>query len=185
MPLSCPRDRLHLRLSSSYQFAFQYDQAIDVLDEAIEKYPGNKELYIQRIAAYFELGRYDEAIRDFVLQELDKEIQPETDLSKAVCAKAFLCGASKGTLQGAYDVPYTILYSLRGAGQLVWATAHNPIEVPSLLIAEIDHTITLIRNGQYGEIVQAAAPELYDLCVQWNSLNDDVRWEKAGFVFGK
>jgi tetratricopeptide (TPR) repeat protein len=80
----------YLQLSTSYHFALQYRQAIQALDEAIERYPEKKELYIQRIAAYFEEGRYDEAIRDFILQELDKghnswkNLRPDQQANKSI-----------------------------------------------------------------------------------------------------
>ena len=175
----------YVHLSTCSMFSFQYEQAIQALDEAIAKYPDKKELYIHRITAYFEQGQFDEAIADFIQQGLDERLREETDPKKIALANAFLLGASHGLVEGAQEYPSSILYGLRGAGQLLWAGMTNPIGVPAAMMSGIDQTITLLRNREYNEILQAMAPELGDLCKEWESLEKRVQSERAGFVFGK
>ena len=170
-------------LSDSYQLMFQYDKAIEALTEAIEKYPDRKELHVKRVAAYFELGKTDEAIQDFLEAELDDQLVP--DPSQAIQARAFASGASCGLAEGLREFPASCLYSLRGAGQLLWAGASNPIEVPSAFMDGLQTVTKAFREKEFGEILQHITPELHALATSWDSLPVDDRWEKLGFAFGK
>ena len=173
----------YINLSDSYQLMLQYDKAIETLTEAIQKYPDKKELYVRRVTAYFELGRTDEAIQDFMTANLEELLAP--DPSRVIESKAFVKGASMGLGKGIREFPYSCLYSLRGAGQLLWAGVTNPIGVPSALMNDL-HTFTeVLRRGDFGEVLEQVAPELQALATSWDSLPRDDRWEKLGFAFGK
>ena len=170
-------------LSDSYQLMLQYDKAIEVLTEAIEKYPDRKDLYVRRVAAYFELGKTDEALKDFLEANLDDQLIP--DPSRAIQANAFVKGASRGLVEGLHEFPLSCLYSLMGAGQMLWVGVSNPLGAPSIFMDELQIITNAFREKGFGEILQSVAPELHALATSWDSLPVDDRWEKMGFAFGK
>lgn len=173
----------YIDLNTSYQLMFQYDKTIEVLTEAIQKYPDKKELYVRRVAAYFELGRTDEAIQDFMAANLEEQLTP--DPYRTIETKAFVKGASSGLAEGLREFPTSCLYSLRGAGQLLWAGVTHPIGVPLSLMNDLQSFTEVLKRGEFGEILQQVAPELQALATSWDALPLDDRWEKLGFSFGK
>lgn len=163
--------------------ALDYDKVIELLTQAIQKYPDKKDLYEKRITAYLELGRYQEAEQDYISQDFDKDLLP--DATKAELAGAFLKGLAIGGVKGIRDYPVTMLYSIRGAGQLVWATVSHPIAVPAAIINEIENAVSYLRKGEMLKVLEKVSPELYGIIIIWDITPTQEKWEKLGHYFGK
>lgn len=173
----------YLQHSETLLFALEYDKAVDLLTEAIQKYPDNKELYEKRIFAYLELGRLNDAVKDFVTNDFDKELR--SDPAKAALALAFLKGASRGVFEGVKEYPLSMLYSLRGAGQMLWATVSDPMGVPAAMMEDIENAVSILREGDVSKVLEKIAPELHDVIVHWENMDHTLKWEKLGHIFGK
>jgi hypothetical protein len=162
--------------------ALDYDKAIALLTEAIKKYPDKKELYELRIAAYLELGKFNEAAEDYITQNFDQYLSP--DPNKALLAAFFLRGGAKGCADGIREFPLSLLSSLRGTGLMLWTTVSDPLSVPAIIMNCVEETIAVLREGD-GKILEQIAPELHDIVKNWDSLSPEHKWEQIGHFYGK
>lgn len=173
------------QLGIACSLSLEYSRAIEALTEAIEQVSDNKNAYFERAIAYFELKQFDLAARDFILSGKENQLLPAHDPFKILFSQGLVIGAGQGLYAAASELPSSLLYSINGLGQLLWAGITDPIAVPEKLIDATTQFIEYLRKEDLTTLAQDMAPELYDLVTNWDTLNHKTRGEKAGFVLGK
>ncbi len=162
-----------------------YADAVLSLSEAIQQHPHQKEVYLDRAAAYFELGDFDLSIKDYLSSEV--QIQP---ISSGIKATAFFSmGLVRGIVQGGAQagtefVP-SLLSSLQGIAHGLWAFAQDPVQVSAVFVQAAEECIQFIRENTPQEVLGELVPELKELVEKWPQLKQSQRGELTGCAIGK
>lgn len=162
-----------------------YADAILTLTEQIECYPENKDAYLERAAAYFELGNFDSSLRDY----LTSNIKPDPVSPQTTDLFAFSLGLAKGivhagTQAGIEFIP-SLLSSLQGIGHGLWVFAQDPVQISRAFVQSAQECIHFIKEHTTQEIISELTPEIKDLITQWDQLKNEQRGEGVGNVIGK
>lgn len=163
----------------------QYNDAILSLSHAIEKDPMNKEAYFERAVAYFEIGEFDQSLNDYLEKgkELNFPLDEYYDFSDF--AVGILVGAKKGVAEASTEFLPSLLSSVRGLGNLLWATIEHPIEAPKQFAAATSEFCTYLKTCDKAELAQILAPEMYELIENWDNLDQKRRGELSGYCLGR
>jgi hypothetical protein len=162
-----------------------YHDAILTLSEAIKKDSKNKDIYIDRAQAYFELGKFDLAIKDYVLSDLKITPIDEKNVSSIDFSKGLIFGIIKGGKDGAEEFVPSTLASLHGLGNGLWALASNPIECSKEMILACQNCIKYVKENTSIDLIKELVPELKTLISNWNKTNEEQKGELTGYVIGK
>ena len=149
-----------------------YADAILSLTQAIAKNQSLKEVYLERATAYFELGKYDHSIEDYLAYTA--QIQGEDTFSIASFSRAF----AKNLPSGAYE-------SGRGLGLFLSDLVTHPIHTAKQVWESLSLLSKLAATKEWEELSQALAPEIHQLVIAWDHLSSEKRGEIAGYAFGK
>lgn len=150
-------------------------QAVNDLTKAISMNPTDPMPYLQRSASYFDMGQYDESIKDFNnFAAQIKKGPEEIPFSTA----EFTLGFAKGLPKGVYESGKGIMLFL---GDLVT----HPIYTATQMYDALSILAGLAREDQWGVIGEVLSPEIYLLVTQWDTLPSAERGELAGYAFGK
>jgi len=163
----------------------QYDEAIKILGQTIHLDPKNKEARLERAIAYFEKGDFDKSIEDFTKSGLELE---KIDLSKIELLD-FSAGLIDGIAHG-FEGTLTnfipsMLGSLQGLSNGIWAFAQDPPGVSKAVAEATRNIICFIRNNPSMESLKLAIPELGTLIDQWPDVSDKERGRLTGTIIGK
>lgn len=162
-----------------------YHDAILALTEAIQKNPTNTEAYFERASSYFELGEFDLAIQDYILNKQSLSLTHLSDGGMLVFGAGFSKGAANGLAVSVNEFVPSALASLNGLGNLIWATLQHPIDTPKQMISATIEFCDYLRGCSTEEIAAIAALELTELISNWDNLDNKQRGEQAGYVLGK
>jgi tetratricopeptide (TPR) repeat protein len=174
--------KIHL-LKGQLQAEFcLYGDAVVSLTEAICRNPESKEAYLERAAAYYELGKFDQAIEDYVMYE-SSVLADVVDRSEF--AKGFVFGAAEGFGEAVCSFIPNTLSSFQGMGHLLWATVRHPIDTPRALVASAFEVFAILRRCLATELATLAIPELNHLINKWDQMDDFVRGQEVGHILGK
>lgn len=163
----------------------EYHKAIETLSQVIEAKPKNKEAYLERATAYFELGNFDSALEDYL-----KINERPTSLRKsAKSSLEFAEGMIKGVSFGAADtlenfLP-SMLCSLQGLANGIWAFALDPKEVSKEMVECGQNIYAFINDHNAFENLKTIIPELGELTEDWNKEPQFRRGELVGTIIGK
>lgn len=152
-----------------------YAEAILSLTEAIAKAPYLKEAYIERAAAYFELGEINQCLEDF--QQFASQIDQNLEGMPLSISELSL-GLAKGLPQGVYE---------SGKGILLFLTdfVTDPILTSTQMVQAISSLVQLACNKEWIIIKEALAPEICQVVQEWDSLSSSRKGELIGFALGK
>lgn len=100
-------------------------------------------------------------------------------------AVGLVIGASGGISAASSEFLPSICNSLRGAGNLLWATINHPIESSKLFASAVLEFHKFLLSCDKAELVEILVPEIYELVTQWNYLSPKKRGELTGYVLGK
>ena len=172
-----------------------YDNAIKYLSEAIRIDPGNKEAYLNRSAAYFETGNFDESIKDFLKSDRGAGIFKSTFVASNDFTEAFIKSACHGVLDSALDFVPSLCHSVHGLSKTLWAMnwSINPLN------SEAKENVKNFANSCYEmgecvanycknmdeETVDSYVEEVKTLYSQFDQLNDKEKGELIGYTIGK
>lgn len=191
-----------------------YQQALPFLTESIKHNPFLVDAYAERAYVYFELGCLKEAIQDYRMMEKLTKIHSRSDgitrrfstcsynLKKDVLRDGstenktehflpieYAHGLCVGTCQGlgvaAVEFVPSVLSTLTGVGQGLWAFTCSPKEVSYELLQSSYACIDFLRSHTSEEILKECVPELKELFLTWDNLNMYDRGKQIGFVIGK
>jgi tetratricopeptide (TPR) repeat protein len=107
-----------------------FADAIVDLTTAIQKNPSMKEAYLDRAAAYFELGQFDQALQYY----LDSGLRPTYSLNPTEWGMGIGAGLLEGTGVSLADFVPSTLSSLRGLSCGLWAFVQNPVGASQELV---------------------------------------------------
>jgi tetratricopeptide (TPR) repeat protein len=149
-----------------------YAQAVQDLGKAIETNPNHSLSYLERGAAHFNLGHYEQAYEDYHLFASQTKTTPTSSLSE------FCLGFAKGLPKGAYE---------SGEGILLFLVdfAKHPIQTAKQTIDSISTLVHLVRQDEWSTIAEALSPEMHRLVTEWDQLTSIQRGELAGYALAK
>jgi len=165
-----------------------YDQAIQVLTQAIQLDPSNKGAYFNRAQAYFESGEFDLSIQDYMSSKTHEtsyatRLKPSLEIKEAV-----LNGLLEGGKEAAIDFVPSLCRSAYGLGLSLWTFAEHPIDSTNHIINicyEIGQNINeLCKNIDFTD------PELYveefeKIRGKFDKLSDSEKSNFVGHLIGK
>jgi tetratricopeptide (TPR) repeat protein len=165
-----------------------YDEAIVSLTKAIEKDPKNKEAYFERAFAYFEKGKFDHALADY----LASGFKPHKVDPKKVGAfdplkfsQGLLSGMLKGSKESAVEFVPSILGSLQGINRGLWGLISNPLKVSQDFLEASYICIQYMKENTSYENLSKLAPELQVCLKKWYELDHKTKGQYIGHVIGK
>lgn len=115
-----------LLLGQSYIELSQFSKAIEMLSEAIQKDPGNKEAYFHRSAAYFETGNFELALQDFNLSNKGASFSKVPYPISDEFSNALLNSLCEAATEAAVDFVPSLCSSTYGLAKALWANAQHP-----------------------------------------------------------
>lgn len=172
-------------LGKAYINTNQFGSALEILDETIKKDPKNKQAYFERATAYFELGNFDESLQDYI----QSGIKPTSIPNDCVSFLTFSLGLTDGILQGGTEaaIEYipSLLSSMYGLGEGLWAFAQDPIHVSFEIVQATQDCIEFVRTHIPKEYLGKLVPELQQLIENWDTLDDREKGALSGRIIGK
>lgn len=179
-----PTNNLQLGLSKAYIDTNQFKEALATLNTIIQKDPSNKEAYFERATAYFELGNFDESLRDFIHSEIKSA--PIAENSNLI---DFSLGLSEGIVKGGAEaaVEYipSLLSSMYGLGQGLWAFVQDPINISYEMVQATQACIEFVKTHTPMESLEKLVPEFQYLIKNWDTLNGKEKGIISGHIIGK
>ena len=177
-------EALHLKGQTELE-AGLYADALLTLTALINRNPDNKKVYFERAEAYFELGRFDLSLEDY----LASEIKPQPIAIDSIEMVSFSLGLAKGIVQGGSKaglefIP-SLLSSLQGLGHGLWAFAQDPVQISQTFVQASQDCLQFIKDHTPTETLKKLVPELKELIDQWNMLDHEKRGEITGQIIGK
>jgi tetratricopeptide (TPR) repeat protein len=176
---------LYFKEGESYAELGLYDQAIEKLTKAIKKDPNNKEAYLERSFAYFELGKFDLATDDFLHGDAKISLISTKDKVSLNFAKGLIFGLVKGGKDGTNEFIPSALSSLHGLANGLWAFACEPIDCSKGIINACQDSIKFIKENTSKEIIKELIPELKELVNNWDNLSNEKKGDLTGYIIGK
>lgn len=175
----------YLQQGQAYEETLEYDKAIICLTKAIEANPNNKNAYLERAVAYFEVGDTQACLLDY----LTSGLKPHPISKDSNELLSFSLGLTKGILEGSVqagiDCVPSLLSSLQGIGQGLWAFAQDPVHVSKEFVQAAQACFQFIQSNTPQEVLSTIVPELKELFDQWDQLGDEKKGEISGVVIGK
>lgn len=177
--------KIHLLKGQLQAESTLYGDAIVSLTEAISKNPSLKNAYLERAAAYFELGEFDLSLNDFLSSKIHSKPWP----AKANDLLSFSVGLSKGLLkggaEGAVEFIPNLLSSLHGLGHGLWAIASDPLQTSYEFAEAAMACIQYVKEHTPKEALIKMVPELQELLTKWEVLDDVEKGIVTGNLIGK
>lgn len=192
---------MHLQKGILLNNCLLYADAINAFSEAIRANPFNHEAYIERAAAYFESNQLSLALQDY--EQIKKiTIRPpfQPDVFKSINLgniklympknpTEFANGLLFGTIEGSHvsvnEFIPSLLDSCRGLLHGLWCFACSPIEIGKEMLSTAYTIGELVSGLSCHECLELVIPELKELSLNWNKLDEYTRGKKIGFIIGK
>lgn len=175
----------YLELAAGYSETNQYEQALKILNEILQKDPKNKEAYFQRAVAYFELGDIDSSLEDYLTSGILSKPIPSDANELAIFSIGLAKGVFLGGNQAGIEFIPSMLSSLYGLGHGLWAFSEDPVQVSLDLVEAAKACIDFIRTHTPKESLSELVPELKELFENWDGIENQKRGEITGYVIGK
>ncbi len=175
-------------LGQAYNDANQYNQAIRILTQAIEKDPTNKEAYFRRAQAYFEMGNIDLALEDYIASEIHPtQVDPDNPLHAELMdiAKGLIQGCCQGGADSAVHFVPNLLSTVYGLGKGLWAIASNPVDVSKELVEGCKECIDYARANLSPELLEKMVPALRACIEKWDELDKETQGYYLGYLIGR
>lgn len=176
-----------------------YVEAIQFLTQAIQLNSSNRNAYIERAMAYFETNKVFLALQDYETAKKLTIVPPfkpgiyksvkMADIyipdNKTEFSKGLVSGTVDGAKISASEFIPSIFSCYRGILNGLWAFVCSPIEVSQEVISAAYIIGEFISTQSAEECFQCVVPELKELSLSWNNLNDYSRGQKIGYIIGK
>jgi tetratricopeptide (TPR) repeat protein len=173
---------LYLAQGRCYSDLALYDQAIEALTEAIHANPENKEAYLERAGAYFEIGDFDSSIQDYLTSGFRTT---PIDSSKLDLALGFIIGASSGIQEALVEFIPGLLNSAKGLSSALWSIAITPQQFSQDMFHACNSLLQFLANHPNPEILEAISPKLKALFYDRDSLTSQEKGEYLGYLLSK
>lgn len=158
-----------------------YADAIVALTTAIQKNPSMKEAYFERAVAYFELGKFEKAIEDFLVSDVhSRTIESPTQLGLGI-STGILLGAGEWTIE---FIP-SLFRTASGLSSGLWAFCKSPLGATQDVANAAVKCYEYLKTHTPIEIVQTMVPELKELIQNYDQLADFEKGQLMGLIVGK
>ena len=149
-----------------------WNQQVFLLNQKLQNNHFEKDLYLNRGYAHFELKNFDQSLRDFkTYSSFPAKTSDVFDLS-------FSLGFASSLPKGIYE-------SGKGVFLFLADLIQNPIQTGMQVSESVMELCKLVKSGQYEHVAEMIAPEVLELVQQWDHITPQKRGELAGFAFGK
>jgi tetratricopeptide (TPR) repeat protein len=179
---------LYLKEGLGLSEIISYDEAIVSLTKAIEKDPKNKEAYFERAFAYFEKGKFDQALADYLASGFKPhKVDPKKikAFNPLKFSQGLLSGMLKGSKESAVEFVPSLLGSLQGINRGVWALVSNPLKVSQDFLEASYICVQYMKENTSYENLSKLAPELQECLKKWYELDHKTKGQYIGHVIGK
>lgn len=199
---------MYLEKGASYNDRMLYTAAIEELNSAIKLNPSNRDAYIERAFAYFELGQFEKALQDYaVIEKLEHSSPPliakffifcpeaiEVERSAGIADFKASCeyflglreGAQKAAINSALDFFPALIRSATGIGEGLWSLARHPVDTYQEFRISVLSAFEYLRGQSIDtSLLKAAAPEMLEFSKKWNELSPREKGHCDGYVFTK
>jgi tetratricopeptide (TPR) repeat protein len=194
-----PQSDIFLEQGTLFNSLLLYKEAIQVLTQAIQLNSSNREAYIERAMAYFETNQLSLALQDY---ESAKKLMvtPPFKLSshkamtmmtvyvpenKTDFSKGLISGTVDGAKVSTEEFIPSIFSCCRGILNGLWAFVCSPIEVSQEMVDTAYAIGEFVSSHSTEECFHCVVPELKELSLSWNKINDHSRGQKIGYIIGK
>lgn len=184
-----PVDQTAGRVDNSYTPHFTpfspeyYVHVLNDLNKTIAKDNNNPNPYLERGAANFHLGNYDNAISDY------RQYAEKAERNRFQEAADHFLAYQKGMAEGLVD---SIKDKFLFLGDMVTEYIKSPIGVQNLFyvagkqgVKVAEAVVTAVKNDQTNQLWKALSPEAYKLVTEWDSLTSLQRLEQSAFTLTK
>lgn len=195
-----PQSDIFLEQGTLLNDLLLYKEATQVLTQAIQLNPSNRDAYIERAMAYFETNQLPLALKDYEAAKkltIAPPFKPGSHKAMMMMAAVYIpenkTEFSKGLVSGTVDgakvsavefIP-SIFSCCRGILNGLWAFVCSPIEVSQEMVNTAYAIGEFVSSHSTEECFQCVVPELKELSLSWDKLNDHSRGQKIGFIIGK
>lgn len=177
-----------------------YKDAIYFLTQAIDLNPSNRDAYIERATAYFETNQLSLALRDYESARKLTTVSPfqpsnhkammmvatnYTPENKTEFSKGLVSGTVDGTKVSAKEFIPSVLSCCRGILNGLWAFVLSPMEVSQEMLNAAYAIGEYIASHSTSECLECVVPELRDISLTWDKINDYSKGQKIGYIIGK
>lgn len=195
----CPESDILTEQGTILNNLLLHKEAINTLTNAINLNPSNRNAYLERALAYFETDQLDMALMDYqtykklvnhtpfknnkhYFEMIENSYNPMNKIE-------FSGGMIKGIKDGAKDsakefVPST-LDCFRGILYGLWAFACSPIEISQEMASAAYSIGEFLYSHNSEECLFCVIPELRELSLTWNSIDEYSKGQKIGYLIGK
>ena len=169
----------------------EYEKAIEALTDVIRNDPQNKEAYFHRAAAYFESGKHEKALKDYLISDKDKEALKSTFVATKEFTSALLSSVCQGAAEAAVDFVPSFCSSAYGLGEAFWAI--NPLnpdsvehtnQFASACYEMTEYMVEYCRSVDW-DTLEEYVTQLKTLYERFDQLNDSEKGELIGYTVGK
>lgn len=172
----------------AYLEANAYQEAIITLTEFLNKDPKNKEAFFQRALAYFEIGNFELALKDYLASEKSKELKNIKLKVSEEFKNSLLKGICDGSGEAIVELIPSLCESTYGLGECLWIAVQEPINstayfcnvcyASGIIVSEF---VKSLDNEKIEELLL----EVKTLYLQFDSLNDSEKGLSIGYCLGK
>lgn len=194
-----PQSDIFLEQGTILNNLLVYKEAIQILTQAIQFNPSNRNAYIERAMAYFETNQLLLALQDYQVAKKLTTIPPFKPGShkammiaavyipgnKTEFSKGLIVGTVDGAKVSAVEFVPSIFSCCRGILNGLWAFVCSPAEVSQEMVNTAYAIGEFISSHSAEECFQCVVPELKELSLSWDMLNDHSKGQKIGFIIGK
>ena len=159
----------------------RYADAIVNLTEAIGKNPAMKDAYFDRAVAYFELGQFERAIQDYLGSGLHPTI-PTNPMEWGLGIAAGLAAGGAGSLADFFP---SLLGTLRGVSNGLWALANHPLNTSQEFISAVQTMVSYLQTHSVSDAAQDMVPEIRTLIQRGDQLSGFEKGRLMGQAIGK
>ena len=172
-----------------------HEKALLYLNEAIELEPRFQDARKERAISYFELERFELALKEYQHVYGSKVPYRGNHLQipllipligfENFSTLEFSKGLLYGSLLGSREGTIEFVSSIRGSLSFLWSFACSPVEVSKELIEALIDIGNFLAHGRINELIEVAVPELSECRRCWDSWSDYTKGQKMGFIVSK
>lgn len=116
---------------------------------------------------------------------MDSLSEQQVDFASGLIAGGVIAGTLEGIGEGVQEFVPSLLSSMSGLGNGLWAFALSPLQVSQQLIESCQACIASIKDTSPPEIIQQLVPELKKMIVDWETLTEFRKGELTGKIIGR
>jgi|GEM_PF-4667608 len=172
----------------SYFEIGEYENAVNTLTDLIAKDPNNKTAFYNRALAYFEMGNFDLALKDYLLSGKSKQFASfKSEFSEHVGLE-LLKGIKEGNAEWRQEFLPSICRSMQGIGACLWQDLQKPIALNLYVYAKCvefcKEGAALIQSVDK-ETIETGYSEFIALLREFDSLTEVEKAHIIGRGLGK